>query len=1435
MNQQTCNLAWLDAFLKNDLNQREEQMLTSHLDECSDCREELESRAAEESVWREASSLLGGSILPSTAAISDSRSSTVHSPQIALVLQQLAPTDDPESLGRIGGYEVTGVVGAGGMGVVLKAHDRSLDRMVAIKVMSPHLASHGSARKRFAREAKAAAAVLHPNVIAIHSVASEDANPYLVMPFVRGASLQKRIDLQGPLPLKDTLRIGSQIAAGLAAAHEQGLVHRDIKPANILLEEGVERVTITDFGLARAVDDASMTCSGVIAGTPQYMSPEQARGEPIDARSDLFSLGGVLYAMCTGRSPFRAETTFGVLHRIANDKPTPVCEVNTDVPVWLGQVIERLMAKRPEDRFESAAQVAELLEGCLAHVQQPAAMPLPEAVAALAPKKTRRPPIGKFIAAAAFGACALLFAGVLIVLELGKGTLTIESEMDNVPIRIMQREKIVDEMVVAKGENAVRISAGKYVVELDTKLDGIVVEGGTITLRMGDKVRVRVKSTLTTKPEGVTELEGVWHLESVVGIDGKQREILTPDHWTFRGNRLLYEFASAPAIECDVEVDSTAKTLRTLRNGKDLSSKANYELNKDQLVLYEDPPMKKILRRGRSLHGKTADASHPATAPMPGSETKSSDNDPQSLAYATKSYNEKTSELRRSLFAPPIPDLTVEQVREGLRKAVEYYRRGGKHQVANTLQKIAETNRLPDGILMFLTGPYAENEHGETLTRQIVPGMILPDNTSPGGYLLAPIRPLELLYGKDGKCSKTYGDSDWDSLPAVDNGAATRTAAKNLSADQWLDKLQGNWNVVQQHFDNGIPKRGLYSATVRGNRMEITPAHGQGPMKYDLFIGESGPPQQIDLRLALSDRERQAMVEDGDDIDAPLPVLTGIIETDGDLISICSSNASDSPHRPIQFMSGEEQMLWNFTRTGELSATSSSQSKSSPEFPPVKIVVHDEEGKPLEGVKVSLIQLAKDQGGQVLEINETSNASGLAVNRNLPYGHYELSATTADGWFLSGHGSKLNVEFEKGLSLKLVAPTPAPFGRLTIRDDANLRLAGSAGLRFGTLEELVNNGPAFSISQVPEPDGDLGEYSNFPTVTNGIEQVGIEIRFEMMAKNISQPSPSGTHLNSKWKWTPVDKAKSSCRYLIVDGQARAFVNQSVYHDIPFHGLPMEECEMFKLPSAKHRVGGSLFALHEPTAMPLEIEIPAGEMSIYVERIIGKPSLTTMKALNWEPHKDQPELWLEADVQRDSAWFERLIDTSAWIRTNLKPGFNEISGHLQMHKLIRAGETLEVSLSPKQIDQKTSSASAARTLDDTTPVYNNQVQERHAEQFQGEWRLAHVFHHPTLTSDSSCVIGISSLVVGHKADQPPHRYIYTLRGQSEIDLRPSISEGLGAPQLGRYLFKNNRLFIAFNQDPNTKERPVYATMEDPIKGVTLLILERVGNAESAATK
>src|SRR5213078_4677619 len=170
--------------------------------------------------------------------------------------------------------------------------------------------------KRFIREARAAAAVKNEHVVGIYEVQEDAQPPYLVMECIDGISLQDKLDKQGTLGVTEILRIGLQTAEGLAAAHKQGLVHRDIKPANILLENGVERVKITDFGLARAVDDASVTQSGLIAGTPLYMAPEQARGERVDHRSDLFSLGCVLYAMCAGRPPFRAETPYGVLRRI---------------------------------------------------------------------------------------------------------------------------------------------------------------------------------------------------------------------------------------------------------------------------------------------------------------------------------------------------------------------------------------------------------------------------------------------------------------------------------------------------------------------------------------------------------------------------------------------------------------------------------------------------------------------------------------------------------------------------------------------------------------------------------------------------------------------------------------------------------------------------------------------------------------------------------------------------------------------------------------------------------------------------------------------------------------------------------------------------------------------------------------------------------------
>jgi eukaryotic-like serine/threonine-protein kinase len=281
----------------------------------------------------------------------------------------LQPSTKPGSLGRLGHYEVLEVLGRGGFGIVVKAFDEMLHRVVAIKVMSVQLAATSPARKRFLREARASAAVRHEHVVAIHAV-EEQPIPYLVMEYIAGETLQQKLDRVGPLDVPDVVRLGRQIAAGLAAAHAEGLIHRDVKPGNILLETGVEpRVKITDFGLARAADDASLTQSGVIAGTPMYMAPEQAAGEHIDQRADLFSLGSVLYVMCSGRPPFRASTTLAVLKRVAEDTPRPIREIIPEVPEWLCAIIAKLHEKAPADRVQSAKKVAEVLGEHLGELQ----------------------------------------------------------------------------------------------------------------------------------------------------------------------------------------------------------------------------------------------------------------------------------------------------------------------------------------------------------------------------------------------------------------------------------------------------------------------------------------------------------------------------------------------------------------------------------------------------------------------------------------------------------------------------------------------------------------------------------------------------------------------------------------------------------------------------------------------------------------------------------------------------------------------------------------------------------------------------------------------------------------------------------------------------------------------------------------------------------
>ncbi|MEX2027203.1 MAG: serine/threonine-protein kinase, partial [Pirellulaceae bacterium] len=267
------------------------------------------------------------------------------------------------------------VLGRGGMGIVFEAFDSHLQRNVALKVLDPELASDETARKRFCREARAAASITHENVVAVHQVgqAADDGLPYMVMQLVSGETLEQRLLREKKLPLKEIVRIGLQAAQGLVAAHAQGLIHRDIKPGNILLEPPGDRVKLTDFGLARIADDVKLTRTGFVNGTPLYMAPEQAMGEAADPRSDLFSLGAILYEMCAGQPPFQGSSALAILKQIAEVKHRPLRDLNPDVPEWLAQMVDELLAKKPDDRYQSASDLAEVLDYHWAHLRSSSA------------------------------------------------------------------------------------------------------------------------------------------------------------------------------------------------------------------------------------------------------------------------------------------------------------------------------------------------------------------------------------------------------------------------------------------------------------------------------------------------------------------------------------------------------------------------------------------------------------------------------------------------------------------------------------------------------------------------------------------------------------------------------------------------------------------------------------------------------------------------------------------------------------------------------------------------------------------------------------------------------------------------------------------------------------------------------------------------------
>jgi TPR repeat protein len=346
--------------------------LLGHLRTCAACQGMV--RALDDGLPPEADNqdrLLARKVLDRVPAQTNSDASTMAAaadlPAVAATAF-LSPAASSGELGGLGGYRVLRVLGKGGMGIVYEAVEEALGRRVALKVMRPDVALNAQHRERFLREAKAAAIVESDHVCPIYRVDEVNGVPFIAMPLLKGEALFARLRPEKRLPIDEVVRIGREVALGLAAAHKCGLVHRDIKPANVWLEAvpvGPPRARILDFGLVHGESDDRLTVPGELMGTLAYLSPEQARGLKVDARADLFSLGVLLYEMLTGGRPFAGTDRLSSLSSLALDTPEPPAALRPDVPAALNDLVVRLLEKDPQKRPASAAEVAARLAGSL--------------------------------------------------------------------------------------------------------------------------------------------------------------------------------------------------------------------------------------------------------------------------------------------------------------------------------------------------------------------------------------------------------------------------------------------------------------------------------------------------------------------------------------------------------------------------------------------------------------------------------------------------------------------------------------------------------------------------------------------------------------------------------------------------------------------------------------------------------------------------------------------------------------------------------------------------------------------------------------------------------------------------------------------------------------------------------------------------------------
>ncbi len=427
----------------------------------------------------------------------------------------LSPSTDDKSLGRLDRYEILEIVGRGGMAIVMRARDTKLQRDVAIKV----LVASGVARQNFVQEAQAIAAIRDEHVVTIHSVEDQGPVPYLVMEYIDGGTLESLLRETGVPGLAQILTFAEQIASGLSAIHRRGLVHRDVKPGNMLIETETRRIKISDFGIASESQNSGTPQSEFLVGTPNYMSPEQAKGIPVYCRSDLFSLGSVLYELCTGQRPFHAVSTLSILRGVIQDPHRPVRELNPAIPSKLSRLIDSLLAKTPEDRPASADQVAiqlrqirdEEIPNTTEGAQSAKGITRTDGTSLLSAGWRRfAVAVGLLAVGVGFSEAAGLtnLQALVVRVTSPKGNLVVEIEDPDATVSIDGTEL----KLTGAGTHSVELTAGEY--KLNTERDS-GTETETITIeRQGNRV-VRVRREAPPKPQ--TAAAGLSFRQAFIG------------------------------------------------------------------------------------------------------------------------------------------------------------------------------------------------------------------------------------------------------------------------------------------------------------------------------------------------------------------------------------------------------------------------------------------------------------------------------------------------------------------------------------------------------------------------------------------------------------------------------------------------------------------------------------------------------------------------------------------------------------------------------------------------------------------------------------------------------------------------------------------------------------------------------------------------------